>query len=541
MDESLDQLCHEVDRSIDAGDLEHALDRVRAILRLGDDCRVSYVASAFLIDLGTQLSQVTLVEEGTRLLEKDLMAIEQSDGGKFTASAHYNLANGYYSLSVQRGKEETSRNRFFTLTKTDLDSAREYYMKTLGFNPTDRALKTKVLVNLGNCLDRAGRVLDALECYGEALRLTPDHAMALGNKGIGLVYYAMVAGEHRGTYLREAHHLLNQALTLGAEPQAVPYFKQNIQWIRNQFGPESHSLDSPVQFPGCTVTGESDMERSWTRFCLDNRLYLNGCNFCQRCDAAMGDTATIRRMTVPMDDNSAVNWPNHDPFLRLSAYVNQIKQDYVTARFLLFLSTCKELRLDFVNKRVKIIDTLDYSIHHIRTELVKSAFKGFYDILDKISFLVRDYLKIALDDRNTSFRTVWYERGLTPERAKQAKICTKVIETNNASLNALFDLYRDFDVGHRKHLRLMRHALTHRFMSIREYNWRQDEEGMDEPALLERTLELARLVRNAVVYSLYFIDLEERRRHSTSHELTAPLLATDLPDNLKRSRLGDVG
>jgi hypothetical protein len=98
----------------------------------------------------------------------------------------------------------------------------------------------------------------------------------------------------------------------------------------------------------------------------------------------------------------------------------------VAARFLLILSRYEKLNLDFVDKRVTIINTLDYSIHNIYVQLVKTAFKTFYDILDKIAFFINDYLKLGISDREIDFTKVWYSDNKRTVR-------TKIVDSNNVA------------------------------------------------------------------------------------------------------------
>lgn len=219
----------------------------------------------------------------------------------------------------------------------------------------------------------------------------------------------------------------------------------------------------------------------------------------------------------------------NDAFLHLSGYLNQIKEDYVTARFLLILSRFKGLNLNFVNKRVRIINTFDHSIHNIRVHLIRTSFKVFYDILDKIACFINEYLNLGVSEKVVSFRRIWYVKN----EIKNGIIRDRIVNTKNLSLNALFNLHRDFEDGPNKKLRITRDALTHRFISIRMIQQQQEEEDMTEDELVRRILELARAVRNAVIYLLHFVYVEETKKKARIEGPLLRLFAQDVPNDLK--------
>lgn len=283
------ELVGEADRKMDAGDLDGALDIAYRIRNLGEHYYVSYIVSGLLINIGNAQASEQIVREGFELLRKDFETIIRHK--ELVPSAHYNLANGYSALSHFRKMKDPHAACF---KETELDQAKFHYRKALEYEPRD----TEFLVNLGNCFDEFGRVVDALECYDEALRCKPDHGMALGNKGLALSYYALVAGEHERTFLLEAYSLLSEALELGVLPESVSSFSKRLEEIREQF-PDKSILDNPPEFAGCKIEAESRFEKFLSEFCFKNKLYLNTCNFCQKCDAAIGDTAAIRRMVMP--------------------------------------------------------------------------------------------------------------------------------------------------------------------------------------------------------------------------------------------------
>ena len=521
--DQLNKFAEQAIQKMDAGDFDGALNLAYKIRSLGSDYLVSYTASGLLIDIGVGLVNEKIVKEGIELLERDFETIVHDN--EYAPTAYYNLANGYYAVFQFKMKRDPY---VAFLKETELDQARAYYRKALEYDLQDAMLISQVWVNLGNCYDSVGRVIDALECYEESLKHKADHGMALGNKGMALGYYAAVTGEHQGTFLVEAYSLLSQALRLGVPPETVGTFSKYLEAISEQFS-DKQILDNLSKYPGYKIKAKSKFERFLQEFCLTNKLYLNICNFCQRCDAAIGDTVVIKKMIVSINKGKENHFPKDDLYLHLSAYLNQIKQDYVAARFLLILSRYKGINLDFVDKRVRIINTLDYSIHSIYIQLVKVAFKNFYDILDKIACFINDYLKLGIPERTTDFRKVWYY-------LKTKTIRKKIEDTKNLSLNALFDIHRHFENGPYKKLRNTRNALTHRFVNIGRLQEKEDEENMTEDILVRQTLELAKIVRSTIIYLLHFVYVEETKKEAKTKGILPPMFAQDLPNHLKTRR-----
>jgi len=498
----IQELTQQAIQKMDVGDFKSALDIAYKIQSLGSDYVLSYVVSGLLIDIGVGLENEEIVKDGVELLQKHFRTIVKHV--EYVPTAYYNFANGLYALFRFRMMKDPIATYF---KETELDQARVYYRKALEHKLQDVMLVSQIWANLGNCFDTVGRVVDGLECYEESLKWNPNHGMALGNKGIALRYYALVSGEHQATYLIEAFQLLSRALKIGVPAEAVDTFSEYLEDIRRRF-PDKKILDQPPKYPGYKIKAESEFERFLVEFCLEKKLFLNICNFCQRCNAAIGDTAVIKRMIVQMSRDEGKD-SSSNLYLRLSAYLNQIKQDYVAARFLLVLSRYKGLNLDFVDRHVTIINTLDYSMHDIRIQLVKISFKNFFGILDKIACFISDYLELGIPERKIDFRKIWYYDS-------RKEVRKKIERTKNLSLNALFDIHRSSKKnGPHESLQEIRNALTHRFVNIRMFPESEDEENMTEETLVKHTLELARIVRNAIIYLLYFVYVEESKKEHT--------------------------
>lgn len=514
----VNEIHQQINQKMDIGDFKKALGLTYKIQNFGPHYYISYIVSGHFIDIGSALWDENIIKKGFELLENDYENIIQHKIN--VSTVFYNLANGYSALF----KFEMIRDPYVACFKeSKLNKIKYYYKKALEHKPHNQKFSSQIWVNLGNCFDHLGRVVDALECYEEALKCNPNHGMALGNKGMALKYYALLTGEHQVTYLIEAYSLLSQALKLGAPHETVNLFSKELEDIREIFL-DKEILDKPPKYPGYTIKADSELERFLIDFCLKNKLYLNICNFCQKCDASIGDTAHIKTMIISINKTKDIT---DNLFMYLSSYLNQIKQDYIVSRFLLILSRHKETDLNFVDKRVKIIDTFNNNMHNIYIQLVKISFKNFYDILDKIACFINKYLKLRIPEKKVNFHSFWYTNS------KHKKIRKKIYDTKNFSLNALFDIHKDLYKGPYKKLRYTRNALTHRFVNVRMVQELEDSENTTEYTLLRQTLELARIIRNAIIYLLYFVHVEERKKEAKSTGIILPIVGKELPDNQK--------
>ena len=495
------------------GNFPEALNVTRKIQSLGSHYYIAYVVSGLLIDIGSALNDENLIKEAVDLLQSNFAAIINDN--KLTPSAYYNLANGFHGLF---GIKRIKSHSYGYFEDTEVNKAKELLRKALEQKIENKHFISEIYVNLGNCYDEIGRAVEAQECYDEALKFDPEHGMALGNKGQGLFNYAAWCDEHRGTFLIEAYALLSKAIEKGVNPEAVGTFSYYIEIIKKHT-PDQSYLKKTFEYPGYEIKAEGKFEEFLTNFCLEHKLYLNICNFCQKCNAAIGDTVTIRKMIASS---------NEDSFFALSSYLNHIKQDYVTARFLLVLSQYKGINLDFVDKNVKLIDTLDSMRYNIYIQLIKEAFKSFYNILDKIACFINDYLKLGVPESNVDFRRIWYSDYKT-KRVRQ-----EIREKGNFGLNALFDIHNDFESGTCTALRKSRNALTHRFLNIRQSQEVENEENMSEESLLIKTLQLAKIVRSAIIYLLFFVYWSERKKERNIKKPIPAIEAKEVPNNLKK-------
>lgn len=476
-----------------------------AVLKLADEIEAlpeepgkTIVLSGLWIDAGNALCNESLVTRGIELLEKhrgEYEAQGKSPNDKLTY--FYYLGNGYMETAKLK-RDADSQYGFFQQEKSDFYEAIEQYRKAVRY--ASRDINTiQSYVNLGNNLHAQGRCLEALDYYESALSIDPRFGMALGNKGSELKYYAQISGKHVVFVLSEAHHSLDLALKSDTTPQyARGGFESAKQKIEKALGDK---LISPPFTQKFKNPGESEVEKNYLDYGLKHGLYLNVCNHCsQRCNQAIEDTFKIETMAVPV--STALD---NDPFIRMQNCLNQIKVEYATARYLLFQATQSPYDDSFVLRHVTIMETLDYSLYDLESELLKVSFRSFYSILDQIAWILNEYLRLGIPLDKIYFSNVWYET-VGEENNKTKIIRPKILAKKSWALNALYDL--NFDMSHsdyHKQLRKMRHSLIHRFIYVRDFQENPTKDEMDKRELELRTIELARFVRNAVAYLMFFL------------------------------------
>lgn len=485
---------------INTGNYQKALEFTYEIKNnFAPDPNVSLVVGGLLIEIGRFLRDKNITSEGIDLISKDLDAIVNIQ--KNPSITYYLLSNGYYDLFHFKWDENPFFNCF---KKTELDETKINLRNALKYDTSN----PEIFINLGNCYDHLGRTVEALECYEKALELEANEPMAFGNKGIALCKYSFLLGKRFKTILIDAHYFISTALDLGVVPGSEESFKWWLTWIEKHFE-DKNVFKNPPNFPGYKIESQFELDKYIKEFIIEEKLYLNVCSFCQKCDASIGDTIIIEEMKVPLDKDSFDN----NLFFRLTSYLNQIKEDYISARFLLILSQYENLNLNFAYNEATFVDTLDYSIYNMNTQLLKLSFKNFYDILDKIAFFINDYLNLNHEVWQIDFRKIWYSKW--KGKPIDSIIDEKIIKTNSYGLNALYDIHWDFEEGGPyNNLRKTRNALTHRYVKIKMFCDVETEEEMKEETFLNQTLKLSKIVRNAIFYLMYFVnELETKKTH----------------------------
>jgi hypothetical protein len=507
-------------------DLKEFIDALTVTNEINENSSLPFskvIVGSLYTEIGYDLVDKNIIKNGIEILEKHMDEIVKEK--KYTSQLFFNLGNGYDY--IHRLELHENKNEIYFNIESELDKVKKFFRKALENSELDNYLRPAILMNLGNCYDHLGRNIDALECYEGALKIKPDYGLALGNKGMSLFFYSSLAGEFRYKFLNEAYNLLSQGIKLKVPSDAEMVFNVYLTSIEKIIS--KNYITKTEKKIELQVKDEKYFKKELIEFCLNNKLYLNSCNFCQECETAIGDSAIIKEMIIEINDKEKLNDVYENKYLHFSAYLNQIKQDYITARFLLFISRCRKFNLDIADDKVKLIDTLDYTIYNIYLELLKTSFKLFYNILDKIAFFINDYLKLNIKSEEIYFNSFWY---LNTKRKNTIR--SEIINTKNISLNALFDIQKDFQLGPYHHLKKLRNMLTHRFIKIQNSFMLKKEEILSEQSLFDQTLELAKIVRNSIIYLLHFIYIEEKKKEKNGKEKIPILIATEYPDEFKR-------
>lgn len=237
---------------------------------------------------------------------------------------YYNIANGWSYL--QRLTQVLNSFQFWEYESPELDQQVINLRLALKNSQTvnDDFNKSQILTNLGNLFSHLGRFSEAQIYWQEALKITPDFPMAIGNIGFGLAHYAKVLYDkgHQLVFFHFAYKYLNQSIKLDIYKEAKKSFKDQILDLEAHIDKKLLLLIPDLKN---FRLGKSKGEISYRKWCLENRLFLNPLN-----DICVESIATHDCLYLP----SMILKLSQTPIYH--TIFNQIKQEYVSARFLLY-------------------------------------------------------------------------------------------------------------------------------------------------------------------------------------------------------------
>lgn len=370
----------------------------------------------------------------------------------------------------------------------------------------------KSYTNLGNALSNIGRWIEAFWNWRKAIEIDPPFLRARGQIGMSLLSYArhVPSPSERVVLFQTAHDYLHRALLDGQLHQDMrDRFEQNLKWLQSNF--DSHLLHLDIDLSDNSLG--KPKEQKYREWCLKNTLFLNPLNDVTTESRGARDSIHLPKVSQS-DDGKQIS---------CTSFLNQIKQEYVSARHRLWRGISISSG-HYSDKAVTRRHSFDYSQHSIGIELIKSGFRTSYSIFDKIAKLISHYFNLNyIEEHKLYFDNVWYKsmgkNQLAPEFQNK----------KNWPLRGLFWLSKDLEFNSEltvteslepgaEALRKLRNELEHGHVRVLA-DFSESSEFANRPNELSRDLYLGELetkslkimqkARAAIMYLILGIHWEE--------------------------------
>jgi hypothetical protein len=407
-------------------------------------------------------------------------------------------------------------------------------------------VRCQVRTNLGGQLDKLGRTVAAQRSYMKALQELPQFWMARGNRGVALLSYCSVLYDdgHQAAFAACAHREMTTALdhmakhpSLGEAEPIASGLRERISYIEQELdvGAMLNQIETEYSL------GNDHLERRYRTWCLNETLFLNPLNDLGALTIAARDILGLPSFRADLEEPPV-----------LIGFFNQLKQEYASARWLLF-EALDDDEAHLSDRDVGLLNTLDYPAYGLAVEKLKTAYRLAYSLLDKVAYFLNHYLGLGVPERDVSFRKIWYEG----KEKKDLKVRASLETSRNWPLRGLFWLSKDLfekrfaDVmePEAEELAAIRNHLEHKYLKVL---WLSIPEPTSEASadmftdtlafsisreqLEHRTLHVMRLAREALIYLSLGMHEEERRRErlDPSKGLVMPMVLPPVEDNEKR-------
>jgi hypothetical protein len=494
--ENIEKLVQQVEEFLEQEDCEKAEACLIELRRKEPSPELNYIISKLLIKFG-------IVSKNPKSFNEAIKKLKELDSSDFP-KVHFYLGTAY--LKKYEILEE--KPNYLNDSEKLLQNSKIEFKKHIAANP-DGDLHN-AYVNLGSSYGKIGRTIESLDIYNHILEEYGSE-YGLYNKGYFLYEYSTYS-DNPMLCIKKSYECFKIILN---NPQLKSIFREKsknmIDLILERYDKEflEDAIDENMEIE---IPTDSDFEFFMINYAWQNKLTLNFCDFCQNCPKSIEDSLVIEKMIYPAPDEN-----NETSFSKFSSYLNQIKMDYISARLLLILSEYDDIDLDDITKYVFITDTDFQEANGIRVQLLKDSFKNFFNILDKIAFFIKDYLNFENEYNEINFKKVWFE----PE------IHEKLIEMDNPGISALHDIYLEIEHDDdKKQLRDTRNALTHRYLKITAEKQEVTDKTVEE--LRKETLEIAHIVKNAIIYLMRFVKINEENKEEELEIEFIPLEEVEL-------------
>lgn len=388
----------------------------------------------------------------------------------------------------------------------------------------------KTNVNYCNVLSHIGRLQKAI--YENRKIAIQDFGMAVGNLGMELYDYGYFDYDKgRQQLILEKVCSLFKAATNYPEKQVhseakMSFIKRLEEILGSNNFEENFKKIPKLSFTYSTSSEKTNNEEDFKSKEFDYRIWI-----AQECLAlnTLNDldySVTQSYDPIHLPDMIA---PISETYPRFHGLFNQIKQEYCSARFMIY-EGIQNPKLHFSDRQVFLINTLDYPIYGLNIEMVKNAYRTIYSLFDRIGFFLNEYYSLGLSQRRVSFGAIW--NGNSPLlQIAESNFILKALYWMKKDLygNSISD-YKDYIDPVLNRTYEIRNVMEHRYLKILSYaNIVSEEYKIDKLATIisveefhDLAVNLLRTCREAIILLVMLINVEEKRKSTNSEGLIIP-------------------
>ena len=481
-----------------------------------------------LNDLGKRIDAATAAanERALRLL------VDECDRHLETASGEDRVLLYYFQANANSGIASTKHddNRAWSWEQDEVVAALLSLRHAINepvFNAISPVIRCQIRTNMASRLNSLGRCVEALEQWQLVIQAIPKFAMALGNMAYGIGSYAQYIYDcgHVGIFLKTASERYSAALAEDAFWDSGPDERAHGEFSCRLAEVDAHleaiKFDQLIDLNAFTL-GKTVDEQRYRRWCLQERLFLNPLNDLTAATVAATDVLHLPSHVYKIGDAP-----------RFPAYYNQLKREYVSARFRLYqYQSIDPLKGHFIDRGVLFLDSADGGEFGHHVDQLKTAFRAAYGLFDKIALFLNDYFSVGMDPRSVSFRRIWEEQvGIPPK----TKLRTVFDGNQNWLLRGLYYLSKDlFDeefssaaAPDARELVSLRNYAEHRFLTLQQYDAGSSDSASHLYVTIDdffaKTMRIMRMARAALIYlSLAMYREEAIRSNDAEHGSVIP-------------------
>jgi len=498
----------------------------------------SFNSSGILIDFGNHRVDRGLILQGMEAAERFIS--DPNSDPSLTAKARYNFSNGYAALAFvcENSDDKDGRLKNWRLQRDELQKL------VLDRKSIPANLITEVLTNFGNVLDELGRGIEAIDMWNQVLEIDPNHPVALGSMGQAYFRLLGIQPKHSIRLIEASRANLELAVSdpklieIHAALGTLESYERSLQDAKDagaKLAMSYSEFEQRIQLLRTHHVGwEPDkIHLEWAR----SRLLLTTNPYPEWCPDTLKDDLYFDGLfTEP-------NEAGRKRFTELAHTLNQIKEDYALARYLLHESSNPE-KSNSLSSVTQFADTLDYADFGLSSGMLKSSIRTSVDIFDKIANFMNRYFKLGIPDKKVSFFSVWYEKGITDTKKRTESIFLSQLMPQSGWLRGIKDVAENLNF-YPAPSKNVRNKVTHDYLII---------ENSVKPTVKlhgmtitvdahEYGRQMLMMVKGTVVNLVALVQREEALRKSNADKVIVPMefrYAKGISDELSANNTDEI-